>query len=243
MSQESTLNCYICGGGMESIGFVPFDRNNSNQPIVNDTPVEYHKCNKCHCVLCLDMLTWSPEKLGKEVYNDSYPLFDPDYISTRPANYAKYLTDTIPAIFRSKIRHLDYGSGTGVMSNILKSSKWDSEGYDPFSSPNRPNRKFNFITCIEVLEHSTNSFNTLEDIVSMLDSNGVLMLSTLLSDKSTTIDWWYIGARNGHINIMSKESMLILAKKYHLFFSSLSPNLHIFQRARSNMKNVLGIVV
>jgi hypothetical protein len=131
-------------------------------------------------------------------------------------------------------KHLDYGSGAGVMSGILRDSGWNSIAYDPYSSPVRPAGKFNFITAIEVVEHSANIIATIEDMKSFLTNDGVIMFSTLLADKDTKLDWWYIGARNGHIGILSDASLKIIGKRTGMFFSSMRPNLHLLQSNRSN---------
>lgn len=237
------MNCYICNGTLKSLGTVPFDRNNAGVPIVNDTPIEYVKCESCDCILCPEMLAWTPRMLGDFVYNEQYVNYDPDYISSRPTNYANTLLATIHPLKARRFKHLDYGSGSGVMSNLLNSKGWNSRSYDPYSSPTQPDGLFNFITAIEVVEHSLNINDTISDMKKYLDRNGVILFSTLLSDDINDIGWWYIGARNGHINIMSKQSMIITAKKHNLFFNSISANLHILQSARSNCKDLLGLTL
>lgn len=234
------MHCSICSGVLESIGTIPFDRNNSNVPIVNNTPTEYFRCKECAFICCPEMLQWSSEKLGQEVYNEDYIKYDPEYLDIRPKNSANFLMQTVNRFYYKKLHHLDYGSGMGVMSKELRKHGWNSTAYDPYSNPIRPDRKFDFITAVEVFEHSSNIDKTIKDIKSLLSRNGVILFTTLFGNSKTTIDWWYIGARNGHIGILSEKSMKILAKNNNLFFSSIGENTHILQDARSNIKGILG---
>ena len=233
------MNCSICSGTkLTSLGTVPFDRNNADIPIKDYTPMEYLRCNDCNFIWCPEMLTWTPNDLGNKVYNEDYVKYDPDYIEVRPKNYAK-IFEGFPAISPVGIKHLDYGSGSGVMSRELQRKRWDSTCYDPYSSNIKPTTKFNFITAIEVFEHSLNIHDTVSDIKNLLNiPTGVICFSTQFADSNTTIDWWYIGARNGHISILSEASMKIIATKHNLFFSSISQGMHLLQSKRSNYRGL-----
>lgn len=235
------MACPICGGTEISLGTVPFDRNNAGVPMVNVTPMEYHQCTKCYFLYCPEMLGWTPEDLGNKVYNEEYVNYDPDYTGLRPRNYADYFSASIHASRASKFRHLDYGSGGGIMSDELNKRGWNSAPYDPYSHREPPVGKFKLITAIEVFEHSLNVDGTIKDILQYLDSGGVIIFSTQLADADTKIDWWYIGARNGHISILSKESMKILAIRNGLYFSSLNPGIHVLQRNRRDAHTLLNL--
>ena len=125
------------------------------------------------------------------------------------------------------------------MVETLKEYGWNSTAYDPFSFNIRPTKKFKLITAIEVVEHSQNIQNTILDMVSFLDRDGVILFSTLLCDNSTDINWWYLAPRNGHINFMTETGAKLIGKNTSLFFSSLDQNMHIYQRSRNDMKNLI----
>jgi 2-polyprenyl-6-hydroxyphenyl methylase/3-demethylubiquinone-9 3-methyltransferase len=233
--------CPVCGGSNSLLGTIPFERNNNNVPIETDRLIDYYKCNNCSFISCPEMLSWTAEELGKEVYNDKYVLYDPDYVSTRPTSYAEAINDGINPNIIKKLKHLDYGAGSGIMSDILRSNGWDSTSYDPYyENKVRPITKFNFITAIEVVEHSLDLRKTIEDMLSFLTEDGVIVFSTLLANKSTDINWWYIGARNGHISISSVASMKKLATEAGVYFQSINETLHILQRKRTSVKDLLG---
>lgn len=230
------MNCRICGGILSSLGSVPFDRNNANVPIVNDNPMEYHKCTYCKAISCQEMLDWTPEMLGTEVYNDDYIKYDPDYTGVRPLNYADYLN----SVFKKGLSHLDYGSGSGIMVEFLNKHGWkNSISYDPYSNNIIVPGTYKLISAVEVFEHSLDLDATIKDMKKYLHRDGVIIFSTLTVPDIVDISWWYIGARNGHINIQSKESLKILAKENNLFYHSITNGMHVMQPARSNFKNML----
>lgn len=232
-------NCKICGGENRLLGAVPFDRNNAGVPIVDSTPMEYYQCTVCDAVSCPEMLSWSPNDLGDRVYNSDYVKYDPDYLGVRPKNNANTLIELFKHK-RNKFSHLDYGSGEGILSKeLIKYNKWNSESYDPYSNNTRPVSKYDFITSFEVFEHSLDVDATIKDIKSFLKRDGVILFSTLFATPNTNIDWWYIGARNGHINILSEKSMKILAIKNNMYINSISQGLHVLQPTRNSLKNLL----
>ena len=232
------MQCSICSESLVLLGTVPFDRNNAGVAIVDTTPMDYYKCSSCDFICCPEMLCWTPEQFAEKVYNAEYVKYDPDYLGTRPKNYAKMLREILPGRL-PRLKHLDYGSGAGIMSKELQARHWNSSYYDPYSSPEKPTGAFNFITAIEVFEHSNNIDATIKDIKSMLDvRKGVVLFSTLFADEHTNIDWWYIGARNGHIGILSEKSMKLLAIRNGLFLSSLSVGVHCLQSSRNNLKDL-----
>lgn len=226
--------CTICAGKLESLGYVPFDKNNADIPIVDVTPIEYVKCSKCYNITCPEMISWSSEKLGATVYNDEYVKYDPDYANgERAKDYGRFIKGLLPAF---KDTHLDYGSGAGSLSKELG---WKSANYDPFSGTTLPEGIFKFITLIEVVEHSPDVVELFNNVIKYLDKKrGVIMISTCLATKDTDITWPYIAPRNGHINIQTQESMKLIASKHNMFFNSITENIHFIQSTRNNFKDI-----
>lgn len=234
------MNCEFCGGICFLLGSIPFDRNNAGVPVINSTPMEYFKCNKCHSITCPEMQRWPSERFAERVYNSDYIKYDPDYTGVRSKNYSEWILKNIAPSMTRGLSHLDYGSGEGHLSKHLQNNSWNTTFYDPYSMPSEPNGIYNIITAIEVVEHSTNIRETFAQIRKYLAKNGVLLFSTLLADKDKGLDWWYIGARNGHISIASEDAMKILAKEMGMRFKSIGPNMHILVYDKTAPKYVLG---
>lgn len=233
--------CSICKSSRLSyIGSLPFDHNAVNRPIINDRPVEYFQCRECHTVQAPEIIAWDTDRLSREVYNEEYIYIDPTYAEERPSNFAKFFLDNIKYQYKKKIKHLDYGGGNGAMSRLMNSGGISSISYDPFVNKDRPLGKFNFITAVEVMEHSQNSLETLKDMVKFMQPGGVIAISTHLAPPNCKIDWWYICPRGGHINILSLRSLKILAEQlgYNVFTDG--GNLHTLHKDKKDKAKVLG---
>ena len=239
--EKLKCTCPICGGPNKLLGTIPFERNNAEVAYLTNREIDYYKCEKCNFISCPEMLVWTAEDLGREVYNDTYVNYDPDYIETRPTNYAISFFNSVPYPLARKLKHLDYGGGSGIMASKLREHGWNSPSYDPYyEHSTRPTEKYNLITAIEVVEHALDIRKTFKDIISLLTKDGMILFSTQLANKSTDISWWYIGARNGHISILSKDSLKLLAIENGMYFQSVNEGLHIFQPSRTTASNILG---
>ncbi len=232
--------CTVCNSDTVDIGYLPFDSNAVGVPIVDDTPIHYVRCKSCFSVSAPTMLQWSDIELASKVYNSEYVKYDPSYLTDRPNNYYKYLKENVKHKYVKNIRHLDYGSGAGIMVAKLKNSGWNSKCYDPFSHNVRPTTKFNFVSAIEVIEHSKDVQATLVDILSFMEEDGVALITSHLSKEDTGIDWWYLNPRGGHINIMGVRALQIIARRLDVEIFSNGINFHIMCRKEIHKKKVLG---
>lgn len=203
--------------------------------LLGNNPIEYYFCRSCGFTFAPNMHKWTTKQFSASIYNSEYVKIDPDYLYIRPTNNAEDLLKTFKEF--QYIKHLDYGGGSGLLSNILREHSWDSSTYDPFSSQSSLKElvssiglKFNLITAFEVFEHSNNPKKLLHEISSLLSSKGILIFSTMLSDKyikeKEPLNWWYASPRNGHISLYSQRSLRELAQQNNLNFLSFSENIH-----------------
>lgn len=200
-------------------------------------PVYYHHCPACAFMLAPEFGQWSDEDFQQHVYNERYIDIDPDYVSKRPLGNADFL-HTLFGDQHRQIRHLDYGGGSGVLSDKLASKGWNSISYDPFPRNERKIAelgKFNLISAFEVFEHVPDVNELMDNITSLMEDECVVIFSTLLSDghikPNNRLTWWYASPRNGHISLFSKQSLVTLAEQRGLQFGSFSGGLHcLFNR-------------
>lgn len=175
---------------------------------------------------------WAKDKawFAENIYNADYIKFDPDYSGERAANQAKNIIFNY-SFARKSIRHLDYGSGGGQLTEKLINSGFNSTSYDPFIHSEAPHGKFNLITCFEVLEHVPDPLALMCDLATYLDDEGVLTTSTLLLDKTTDLNkWWYAAPRNGHISLYSVEALENLAAQNGLCGNITNSGTHAFYK-------------
>jgi SAM-dependent methyltransferase len=238
MIMNKNILCPICNGTCSLLDVVDF--NKSCEEVkgkfldLAGIPVYYVLCGKCGFCFAPEFMDWELNRFEERIYNNEYVAVDPDYIEVRPRAHAASLISIFGDRIHS-IKHLDYGGGNGLLVNVLKESNWRSTSYDPFVDRNvmvEQLGKFELITAFEVFEHVPDVQKLMSNLCSLLSSDGIILFSTLLSDKyirpNQRINWWYASPRNGHISLFSKNSLTALAQNNGLKFASFSEGFHVF---------------
>ena len=193
--------------------------------------VRYHLCDGCGFCFAPELLAWTFDRFERQIYNADYARIDPDYERVRPIANAGLVDELFG---KSKVRHLDYGGGSGLLSDTLREKGWDSRSYDPFVD--RDVRvgdlgQFELVTAFEVFEHVPDIGALLDDLRMLVGPDGVILFSTLLSDgeigRGRPLSWWYASPRNGHISLFSKESLRLCLNRAGFNHASASANLHL----------------
>ncbi|MCH4092544.1 class I SAM-dependent methyltransferase [Acetobacter sp.] len=158
---------------------------------------------------------WTREDFSQFIYNDDYIKVDPEYSGVRATKCAEYIAGMLS--FDQNLSLLDYGSGEGLLSkNLADRGFRNTENYDPFSSPRKPDQKFDIVTAFEVIEHTTSPRETLDEIIGYLKPGGFALISQLITpidiDRQKA-NWWYIAPRNGHITFYNYDTILEYAHK------------------------------
>ncbi|SFV87208.1 HlpA protein [hydrothermal vent metagenome] len=237
MESMKDLSCTVCEGVCEPLDVVDFNKSCEEQrklflPLSGHA-VYYYLCNQCGFCFAPELYQWSLEKFAKKIYNDGYEQIDPDYRKIRPEANANHINQMFLGK-QTAIKHLDYGGGNGLLSDLLKESKWDSSSYDPFVNHDidiKTLGKFDLITAFEVFEHVPDANELMSQLNLLIEKEGVILFSTLVSDghieKNKRLDWWYASPRNGHISLFSKNALAILAKKHRFNMGSFSAGFHV----------------
>lgn len=231
--------CPVCNGRGFLIGAVDFNRSceDGERRVFASSKVEvdYYLCERCGFTFAPEFLDWSKNEFLTKIYNDEYLLVDPELPKIRPRRMAQCLEDVFGDA-KHKICHLDYGSGYGTLSTLLRANGWATRSYDPFFQDNNTfgTEKFDLITAIEVFEHVPHPYQLMDDLVTKLQADGVLYFTTLLSDGVQSgrdlLDWWYLAPRNGHVSLFSARSLTFLLEQYGFKLACVNSNLHIAYR-------------
>lgn len=222
------MTCPICSGQSAHVADIPFNKSCDHDEASGDL-IAYHACQDCGFSWAPDLCAKPPEWFAANIYNADYHLFDPEYDGIRAERQAKNIIYAY-SWARKQIRHLDYGSGDGQLTQRLLKAGFDSTAYDPFIHLEAPSGQFNLITCFEVLEHAPDPNRVMRHLASYLAPEGVLIASTMLSDGNDLADWWYAAPRNGHISLYSGKSLGELAVKHRLCARISSGGTHSFFR-------------
>lgn len=255
-------SCKICAGPTDYIGVVDFYKNcaghkftpivNAEEPKCSDpagcewpegcanpcrvplSHARYYQCQRCHFLFTPALDSWTSADFQNRIYNDDYDRVDPEFVTgERARRNAGLVMRCIPP----NTTLLDFAGGNGGLCMILTQEGFSyAVSHDFFTNELTrpvPEAGFDFITCFEVLEHSTNPKQTVEDIASLLSPSGVVFFSTHtlgLEYAFEGLEWWYIGPRNGHVSIFSKESLRVLWDSVGFNVIHLTPNRHFAQR-------------
>ncbi|TFW18559.1 class I SAM-dependent methyltransferase [Duganella callida] len=233
--------CPVCGAATVIHDVVDFNKSCEEArryflPL-SGRAVYYHRCPACAFTLAPELCGWSDQEFQQHIYNQRYIDIDPDYVSKRPLANADFL-QRLFGDGKAAIRHLDYGGGSGLLSQTLRLHGWDSSSYDPF--PRNGQRldelgRFNLISAFEVFEHVPDPAELMQNITALMADECVVIFSTLLSDghiePNRRLTWWYAAPRNGHISLFSKQSLIVLAERHGLQFGSFNNVTHcLFNR-------------
>jgi hypothetical protein len=207
--------CRVCGAPAQFFDVVDFNKICSEQAPYEfgqaGIPVPYHCCDLCEHVFTVFFDDWSTQEFARFIYNADYIKVDGDYLAERPNRQAAELDVRLADAKQARI--LDYGSGTGLLAQLLRARGFTRvESYDPFSNPERPAGRFDIVTCYEVLEHATSPREILADIASLTDPAGCVLFTTGIQPpdiRSLRANWWYVAPRNGHASIYSRKSLAL----------------------------------
>lgn len=232
--------CPICKGKSLAHDVVDFNKScieKDNKYLVKSLiPIYYFLCEKCNFCYAPTFKKWSKKDFEKYIYNKDYIKVDPDYENNRPFYNSKLLINTFKNNYKN-IKHLDYGGGNKTLSKFLQEKNWSTKSYDKFVDINTNIQKlgkFNLITLFEVFEHVVDIDELMNDLSLLIEDDGLIIFSTLLSDKNikknSRLQWWYAAPRNGHISLFSKKSLYVLASKYNFKIAHNNSNIHFLYK-------------
>jgi Methyltransferase domain len=230
--------CKCCGAVASRYGVVDFHKNceiyRCNALDVSGVPIYYYRCPACRFIFTTAFDQFTHDDFQRYVYNEEYPLIDPDYQHTRPRYNASILCNLFSACKPATI--LDYGCGNGLLAQTLREAGFPRvDTYDPYvtSFSARPADRYDCVVCFEVIEHSTDPLQTLTDLDGFVKENGLIFLSTLVQPSDIEqqgLNWWYAGPRNAHISLHSSMSLECLARRLGMRFGSFNESYHLLFR-------------
>jgi hypothetical protein len=134
--------------------------------------------------------------------------------------YFTYLNGIVSSILpyiKKDSRGLDFGCGsTTLFSDILREHGFQSDSYDIYYHPKQEvwNRKYDFITLSEVIEHLHDPYDTIKRLTCLLNSNGIIFIKTKFLNEDIDFSNWYYKRDLTHIQFFNQKSMGILAHQF-----------------------------
>jgi hypothetical protein len=235
-NSSDVCGCKICGGKALLYGVVDFHRacaipNGIRLPL-SGVPIYYRRCQDCGFLYTDAFDDWDATQFKTHIYNDEYRLFDPEYEIERPRLNAGFIAQHWGAL-KEQTRILDYGGGNGTLSAMLRENGFQTAlTYDPMvpSFSCQPEGKYDLVTSFETLEHVPDPVGSVADILKYSAEPGLVIFSTLVQPADfdqQRLNWWYIGPRNGHISLFSKQALAMVWNRFGYKLASLNDNVHV----------------
>jgi hypothetical protein len=234
------LPCKICRQSSLLYGVVDFNRGcvipHGAQLPLSGIPIYYRRCGACGFLFTDAFDEWSRDDFEAHIYNDGYLVVDPDYSNLRPRGNARLVQDLFGA-HKDRLRVLDFGGGNDALCSELRVAQFAiAITYDPFVDEHAqaPQGTFNLITCFETLEHMPDPLAGIGAITEKLADPGLVMFSTLVQPRNFDqlgMTWWYVGPRNGHISMFSRDALARAWSHHGYKLISFDDNLHFAFRS------------
>jgi hypothetical protein len=228
--------CKICGAAAALYGVVDFQKTceevrGFHLPL-SGMPVYYRRCVACGFLFTDAFDDWTYDQFRAHIYNSDYLAIDPDYRESRPRWNAE-LVATLWAEHIADTRVLDFGGGNDVLCSVLRAKGFPAaQTYDPMvpEYARRPQGRFDLVTCFEVFEHMPHPDIGISQMLECVSDAGLVLYSTCVQPADFArygVAWWYIGPRNGHVSIFTREALSIAWGRHGYKHISFNDSLHL----------------
>jgi 2-polyprenyl-6-hydroxyphenyl methylase/3-demethylubiquinone-9 3-methyltransferase len=232
------IQCKCCGAAAFRYGVVDFHKNceiyRRNALAISGVPIYYHRCPRCRFLFTTALDHFTHEDFQKHIYNEQYPLIDPEYQEIRPRDNAAKVCGLFVDIKPERV--LDYGGGSGLMGQLIRAGGFPHvDIYDPFVShfSEKPVGRYDCVICFEVVEHATDPEHIFRNMSELLTDDGLILFSTLIQPADIDqqgLNWWYAAPRNAHVSLYTKQSLAMLVQPLGFNLGSFNESYHVLFR-------------
>lgn len=191
----------------------PLCLSNSCTFYYRDKKRSYYQCHNCLLVFVPSEFHLSSEDEKKEY---DLHINDPQDIGYR--KFLSRLADPLQKRLEKGARGLDFGCGPGpTLSVMLEENGYLVDLFDAFYFKDDKvfEKRYDFITATEVVEHLSNPKKEFGKLMSCLKDDGCLGIMTkLVKNREAFAKWHYIQDYT-HISFYSNETFNYLAKLYN----------------------------
>lgn len=224
--EPGAKSCGICGHAARYIG--------SRAGNLDTRRFDYH-----HCSACGFSFVGNPRTDYARIYDEAYyrgqgadPLVDYVFeLEHRERTVRRYEWNGLLSIFRELVpgggAWLDYGCGAGGLVETVRDAGIEVAGFEPgwgaeparkrglpvLDSADLPSHAgtFDFVTAIEVLEHTIDPVAALRQMRALLRPKGVLFLTTGNAQpwRGRLFDWPYACIPDVHISFFEPRTLAV----------------------------------
>lgn len=155
----------------------------------------YYQCPECRLIFTHDF----PEKKAEEKhYKDQWATTDPDFWKSQVDVLLQLINN-----YHSPQHILDFGSGSGAMTQEFRKRGYDVTALEPMSDGYLKDQKyavkFDVVIAVEVIEHLLEPWDEIQEIERVLAPDGIVIFSSLLTNPFIDLpnareqfkNWWY----------------------------------------------------
>jgi len=196
--------CRVCGAGTKDF----------QDP---QSRLEYYYCETCEFIFKAEcaIVSVEEEKAEYDLHNNSYE--DEGYVNM----FREFLKKSVLPFTPPGKRALDFGSGPEpVLAKVLAVEYgYEPDIYDLFYSPDKvyQGKKYDLITCTEVVEHLREPLKYFELFKELLKEDGIVAIMTHFHprDQDKFLKWFY-RREHTHISFFAPKTMEYMAQTVNL---------------------------
>ncbi len=203
-------------------------KSNKIKFFLNVKNLDYWQCSFCKATMLDPIQFISSNKEKKHYLKHNNQIND--------TRYRKFLLNLIEPL-KEKISTndigLDYGCGYApALADILRKNGFHVELYDPFffKNDNVFFRKFNFITCSEVVEHFFKPYEEFNKIDGLLSRNSWFAIMTSFMTEDYLFKNWYYRRDPTHVVFYKKNTFKVIANQRNWGINFPSKNIVFFHK-------------
>lgn len=188
----------------------------------------YHRCPVCQATLMAADCRLPPAD-EKAVYtlHDNDP-DDPGY-----RRFLSRLSDPLTKRLSPGHSGLDFGCGPGpALAQMLEESGMRMSLYDPYFYPDKSalQRRYDFVTCTEVVEHLYHPASILRQLDSLLEPGGFLGVMTCFQTDDARFANWHYRRDPTHVVFYKQETLQWLADRHGWLLEVPTKDVAIFTK-------------
>ena len=174
----------------------------------------FYQCSSCDLVFVGPSFLPTPS-IEKAEYDLHQNCFE-------DSGYKKFLNrvaDPLKKRLKPGAVGLDFGCGPApVLASMMQEEGFPTEYYDPFFFANEKllNKKFDFVTCTEAIEHFHTPHKEWQVLLSMLKPGGILAIMTKRVVSKQRFAGWHYKNDKTHVSFFSNSTFTWLADNYDL---------------------------
>lgn len=193
--------------------------------------VEVHGRRFLECAECRLAFMHPADRLSPVEELQHYDTHENDPADPAYRRFLGRLVEPLLERIEPGARGLDYGCGPGpALGQMMAERGFPLSLYDPFFEPDLDalGRRYDFITCTEVIEHFHQPEEEFEWLSAMLADGGILAVMTELRDDRDLKEWRY--ARDPtHVSLYHSRTLQWLGERFGWGMERVSQTVTFYQ--------------